>query len=332
MKQNYINHIAILLDRSYSMYNLIGEVVKVFDAQIKNLAERSKEMGQETRVTVYQFDDSVECLAYDLDVLRLPDISKEYSARGGTALIDATLKCIDDLEKTATLYGDHSFLILCLTDGEENRSRNASSKLSAKIKSLPDNWTLGVFVPDSIGVSEAKKFGFPANNIQQWSADSKGIKEVGNVLTKVTNSYMTARSQGIRGTKSLFNLDTTTLKTSVVKNLLEELRPSEYSVLPVHKKAVIKPFVESWTGETYRPGSSYYKLTKPETVQAYKQICVQNKRSGKLYSGSNARALLGLPSHEVKINPAQHDDFDLFVQSSSLNRNLVAGTKLIVLK
>lgn len=332
MKQNYINHIAILLDGSGSMHGLIREVVKVFDAQIKNLAQRSKEMNQETRVTVYQFDDDVECLAYDLDVLRIPDISKEYRANGGTALIDATLKCIDDLEKTATLYGDHSFLVICLTDGEENRSYNAASKLAAKIKSLPDNWTLGVFVPNAYGVSEAKKFGFPANNIQQWNTDAKGMQEVGKVIAQVTDNYMVARSKGIRGTKSLFNLDTSALSTNVVKTALEELRPSEYMLLTVHKDAVIKDFVESWTKDTYRPGSAYYQLTKSETVQAYKQICVQNKRSGKIYTGANARQLLGLPNSEVKISPAQHPDFDLFIQSSSLNRKLIGGTKLIVLK
>lgn len=332
MKQNYINHIAILLDSSASMGTLSREVVKVFDAQIKNLAKRSVELKQETRVTVYKFNNTVECLVYDLDVLRLPDISSEYIPDGNTALIDGTLKCIEDLKQTATLYGDHSFLVICLTDGQENYSSNTAFTLLNTIKKLPENWTLGVFVPDTYGVMEAKKYGFLAENIQQWNADAKGIQEIGKTLTKITDNYMIARSKGIRGTKSLFNLDTDNLNAKEVKKALTELSARDYMLLPVRKQAVIKDFVESWTKTAYLPGSSYYQLSKPESVQAYKQICIQNKTNGKVYSGTNARQMLGLPNYEVKINPAQHPDFDLFVQSTSLNRKLVAGTKLLVMK
>jgi hypothetical protein len=40
-----------------------------------------------------------------------------------------SLKSLDDLEQTATLYGDHAFLAFVLTDGQENSSRNAPATL-----------------------------------------------------------------------------------------------------------------------------------------------------------------------------------------------------------
>ncbi|MFA6432911.1 MAG: VWA domain-containing protein, partial [Candidatus Paceibacterota bacterium] len=144
-------------------------------------------------------------------------------------------------------------------------------------------------------------------------------------------SFMRARATGVRGTKNLFSLDTSKISATVVKSNLSELSPSDYELLNVHKAAVIKPFVESWK-IPFRLGSAYYQLSKPEKVQGHKQICVQNKLNGKVYGGSNARRLLGLPDYEVKVEPASHPDFDLFVQSTSTNRNLVGGTKLLVMK
>lgn len=329
--QNYINHIAIVLDGSGSMSHLRSQVIDVFNSQIKNLAQRSKEMNQETRVSVYVFNNTASCLIYDMDALRLPSIAADYNCHGGTALIDATLKAIEDLEKTATLYGDHSFLLIALTDGQENTSHNHPATLSNKIANMPDNWTLGAFVPDAFGVAEAKRFGFSSQNVQQWNTDGAGLKEVGETISRVTTAYMTARASGVRGTKSLFAMDTSNLTKAQVVNKLDELRPSEYTFLPVRKDAVIKDFVEGWKLD-FRQGANYYQLTKPETVQSNKQIAIRSNRNGKVYTGSNARGMLGLPNHEVRVAPGSYGDWTLFVQSNSVNRKLVGGTELLVLK
>lgn len=335
--QNFINHIVFVLDRSGSMRERESQVVKVFDSQIEYLARRSKELDQETRVTVYQFGNDTECLIYDKDVLRLPSLSKLYKINGNTALLNATSQAIEELAETPQRYGDHSFLIYVLTDGQENYSYLAGKRVSAptlasQIKNLPENWTLAVMVPDQRGVFDAKTYGFPANNISVWNtASDTGVEEVGSTLTAVTDRYMASRSKGVRGTKNLFQLDANALASTNVVRVLEELNPSAYALFPVHKEAVIKPFVESWTQSPYRVGSAYYQLTKPETLQAYKQLVVQEKTTGKVFSGANARKLLGLPNHEVRVSPADFGKYDVFAQSTSTNRKLVGGTKLIVL-
>lgn len=329
---NYINHIVFVIDRSGSMQGIESDVIKVFDDQIKQLAKSSKEFDQETRVSVYLFDHIVKCVVYDMDCLRLPSLAKLYTIGGQTALIDATLKSIEDLEKTATLYGDHAFLVYALTDGAENASRNGGTALVRKLNSLPENWTVAVLVPSALGLSQAKQFGFPAQNIQIWSTTSEGIREVGKVLDQSTSNFMRARSTGVRGTKSLFTIDASTIKASSVQKNLDELKASEYDLFPVHRDDVIKHFVESWTSKPYVIGSTYYMLHKPEAIQNHKQICIQNKRNGRVYTGANARRLLALPDHEVKVNPVAYGDFDIFVQSTSVNRKLPSGTKVIVFK
>jgi hypothetical protein len=330
--QNYINHIVFVIDSSGSMINLSDEVVKVFDAQIEHLANRSKELDQETRVTVYLFNNSVSCLIYDKDVLRLPSLKDYYKVGGGTALIDGTIAALDDLALTPQKYGDHAFLAYVMTDGEENSSKNHSSKLTEKIKNIADNWTVAVLVPNQTGVHEAKKFGFPVNNIQVWSATTGGVEKAGETIKAATDNFMTARAKGMRSTKNLFDLDVSKLTKTAVTSALNELNPADYVLIPVQTNSVIKPLVESWTKNPYVKGSAYYQLSKPETVQSYKQIAVQDKVNGKIYSGVNARSMLNLPSQEVKVNPASHGTYDIFVQSTSVNRKLVKGTKLLVIK
>ncbi|MEU3878202.1 hypothetical protein AB0E87_30690, partial [Streptomyces sp. NPDC029704] len=85
--QNYINHVALVLDASSSMSHLSQKVVEVADQQIAYLARRSQELDQETRVTVYVFADKVECVIYDKDVLRMPSLKQLYRVGGMTALL-----------------------------------------------------------------------------------------------------------------------------------------------------------------------------------------------------------------------------------------------------
>jgi hypothetical protein len=330
--QNLINHVAFVVDASSSMESISKDVVKIFDRQIEELKSSSKALNQETRVSVYTFADTVNCLVFDMDCLRMPSLAEFYKVYGWTALIDGAQQAILDLKKTPELYGDHSFLSIVLTDGEENRSRKyTAADLAQTIKTLPDNWTVAVFVPGQMEVAAAKRVGFPAQNIQVWDANSsKGVSEVGDTMRQGVTNYMQNRASGVRGTKSFFSFNTN-VSLKDAKKKLQELNPNQYMLLPVHKKSVIKPFAESWTQKPYVQGSVYYLLTKKEKIQAYKQICIQEKVTGKVYSGTAARDMLGLPAYEVTVNPAEFKDMDIFVQSSSVNRNLMPGSKAIIM-
>lgn len=330
-KEHLINHVCLIVDSSSSMENLSDSVIKVFDNTITHLKNLSEQTGQEVRCTIYTFADKVKNHIFDMDVLRVPSLKSIYKAYGNTALFDATIKGIEDLKLTNQLYSSHSFLLYILTDGYENRSVNKMTELEKTLNGLSDNWTVAMFVPDASSKTFAQKYGFPKDNIAIWSTTSDGMSEVGDSIKKTTTEYMTARSQGIRSVKNLFSLQTSQLKDSVVKTKLTELKPSDYSLLPVTKKIDIKSFVEGWK-LPYIAGCAYFQLTKPEKVQPTKQICVQNKLNGKIYVGSNGRELLGLPNHEVKVNPVDHKDYIVYVQSTSLNRNLVEGTNLLVMK
>jgi len=330
MIQNYINHIALVVDKSSSMDHLASTVVQVFDKEIEYLRRRSVELNQETRISVYLFGSTVDCLVFDMDVMRMTSLSSYYRTGGMTALIDATMQSITDMEKLPEVYGDHAFLVYVLTDGEENQSRKTASQLTSRLSKLPDNWTVACMVPDPKGVHEAKKFGFPVSNIQVWSTTGGGLEQVGREFRTAMDNYMTARSKGQRGTKSFFKVDLAGVSARDVQKNLDELSANEYQILDIRKEGQIREFVEKMTKKAYIKGCAYYELTKSETVQQYKEICIQNRLNGKVYGGNNARSILGLPSAEARVSPGDHGDWRIFVQSTSVNRKLMGGTLLLV--
>jgi hypothetical protein len=74
--QGLINHVAFVVDASSSMSSIAKDVVKIFDQQIEELKSSSRSLDQETRVSVYTFADTVNCLVFDMDCLRMPSLSE----------------------------------------------------------------------------------------------------------------------------------------------------------------------------------------------------------------------------------------------------------------
>ncbi|MFE2288904.1 vWA domain-containing protein [Streptomyces sp. NPDC059443] len=339
--QNYINHVALVLDASSSMSHLSGKVIEVADQQISYLARRSQELDQETRVTVYVFADKVQCVIYDKDVLRMPSLKQMYRVGGMTALLAATLKSQRELAQTAQLYGDHSFLTFVLTDGQENAShrcpdaptrdpRELVRAVAEMVETQDDNWTLAVLVPDQMGKREAMQCGFPKNNIAIWDATStQGLEEAGQVIQQATEKFMVGRTKGIRGSRAVFSTGADTVNKDTIKAAgLTPVNPSEYQLIPVAREAAIRDWVIE-SGHNYRTGCAFYQLSKSEKIQAKKKIAVLEKKTDRVYTGPEARAVLGLPDTEVRVKPDHNDEFTIFVQSTSVNRKLVPHTRLL---
>jgi hypothetical protein len=333
---NYTNHIGLVLDASSSMRFRARTLIKVADSLIADLAELSKTLDQETRVTVYVFADDVQCIIYDKDVLRLPSIASFYNAYGNTALIDATMQAIDDMGEFPQRYGDHAFLLYVLTDGQENISRRHNPKgLSLRLNSLSktDNWTVGVLVPDASGVFTAKSYGFPAQNVAVWSPESaRGVEDAGRTIREATKTYMTNRAAGVRSSQNLFATGEDKVNAETVKaSGIKPLAPSKYDLVPIIKDGPIKEIVED-LGLKFKLGKYFYQLTKTETIQPQKDVAILEVATGKIYTGREARNLLGLPDVQVRAKPDTNKKYIPFVQSTASNRKILAGTKLLILK
>lgn len=241
------------------------------------------------------------------------------------------------------MYGDHSFLTFVLTDGQENASHRcpgAPSKeprelvraVAEMIATQQDNWTLAVLVPDQMGKREAMQYGFPKDNIAIWDATStQGLEEAGQVIQEATEKFMVGRTKGIRGSRAVFSAGAEAVNKDTIKAAgLTPVKQSDYQLIPVARDAGIRDWVVE-SGHTYRTGGAFYQLSKPEKIQARKQIAVLEKQTDLVYTGPEARALLGLPDVEVRVKPDHNDEFTIFVQSTSVNRKLVSNTRLLLM-
>ena len=337
--EQVILHTAFVLDGSGSMEHLKNSVVKVVDNQIANLAEQSKRLNQETRGTFYWFDDEVYCAYYDKDVLRMPSIADFYDIDGTTALVSATMKAITDLEKSATLYGQHDFLIFVVTDGFENASDNRDIiAFPQKMKALPLGWQVAVLVPNERSRDYAIRFGFPADNIMIWDARSAaGLERAAVQINTAISNYATARSKGIRPTGSLFTIDTKAVNQAVVGGQIKPFDPANYFIFDVAQKSDAATFSGYYTN-SYIKGRVFYQLTnrKPEgeDVQGNKKILLRHNKTGIVFGPNGTRGVLGLPddgqTHRVKAD--MNPEYSVFVQSTAPNRALWPGDKVIITK
>ena len=331
VEKKLINHIIFLIDASGSMGYHLEAVKRVFDSTLEGF-KQTQSPDQEMRISLYQFDTYVERVIFDTNIDKL-NTSISFRAGGMTSLRDAVAKAIDDHKKIVTIgTEDHTFLIYAITDGQDNMSSVSTSQLKDKITKLDDSWTVASLVTSITDVHHAKTSGIPAGNIQIWNTQSSnGFEEVGRAITASYQNYSTARSQGVRSSKSIFSINTDNITKSDVKRTLSEIR-GDIHYYNGDADISIKEFTEDVTGEEYRKGSVFYEISKTEIVQASKEIAIVNKKDGKKYSGHDARQVLGLPLQEAKMKPGDFGDWRIFIQSTSYTRKIKPGNSIFVIE
>ena len=86
-------------------------------------------------------------------------------------------------------------------------------------------------------------------------------------------------------------------------------------------------------GLQFKKGRGFYEFTKSVTVQPYKEVVLLDNTTGAMFSGDDARTMIGLPAMDtggnVQLHPGPLPGFTAFIQSTSVNRKLLAGTKFL---
>lgn len=320
------NHIIFLLDSSGSMNYHLQSVKKVFDETLKHLKATTSD-DQELYISLYQFDHEIKNPVFN-ELLATMRKQIGFYARGMTRLRDCLDLAITDHKKLSKKGEDHSFLVYAITDGADNDSRISTSQIKNQISALSDEWTIATLVPSIQDSHTAKMSGIPAGNIQVWDVNSStGFEEVGKAIASSYSNYSTMRSSGIKSSSNIFSVNTDNLTRSDIRSSLKEVKGSLHHA---QKDYVIKDMVENLIGRDFVKGMAYYELSKLELVQPYKEIVIVAKKDGKKFGGNEARQMLGLPNQDTKVKPGDFGDWRIFIQSTSLNRKVKAGTSLFI--
>jgi len=327
------NHIAFIIDGSGSMQHLRYDAEKSLRSQINAAVEESKKHKQETYVTVTEFSDTVNIQYANENVKHFSKTVPINCYTGGyTALYDAVGKTVESMRLEHGKDKDMSFVVAVITDGMENRSKDYSKyNLLDLINGLQatDKWSFVFQVPRGTYKAElCRLLGIPEGNVSEWDNTVEGLKTATAQNTVGINSFYAARSAGKSAIRSFYTTDLSKVSVSKVKKTLDDIS-SEVKSWKVEKECDITSFCNAKNGD-YRAGAGFYQLTKTEEVQSYKKFLLVEKGKRAVYAGDEVRNLLHLPDNgTIKLNPGNHANYDIFIQSTSPNRKLVRGTRLI---
>lgn len=332
------NYLVIALDASGSMGSIYNETIQMFNSVLGSARQKSEELNQETLVSLVIFSDTANVAFPPTPIAQVKPLdSKTYQLRGLTALLDGTGLAIETLEKyTSPEAGiDKSFLVITITDGGENNSyRYNAAKLKNTLKQYDnrEDWTVAFQLPPGAAKTFCAQFGIPIENTREWENTRVGVQETQVQTSAAIGSYLTARSTGVKKSLNFFKMttDLSSIDTKKIKKNLDDLS-GNFKSYTVDKEVDVSSFVEVKTGKPYVAGSAFYQLMKKEKIQPDKQVLITEKGKKQVWGGTEARKLIGLPdSQEARVEPGNHSNYEIFVQSKSTNRKLPRGTKILV--
>lgn len=177
---NNSTELVVILDRSGSMQRLAEDTIGGFNSLIEN----QRKLEGKCTVTTVLFDNKVEILYQGKNIKEVPTLtSKEYFARGSTALLDAIGITINETNSRISSMKEeekpNKVLVAITTDGLENSSNEYSyssikSLIEEKKKKL--GWDF-IFLGANIdAIGEANKFGIERDMAMNIKATKVGQK------------------------------------------------------------------------------------------------------------------------------------------------------------
>lgn len=323
-------HVVLLLDDSGSMVGSAGATLTAFNRTLRDIKAQAAKTKQKTMVSMWLFGTTTEQLFNRVPAKDAPELTNFRPDQHQTRLTDALIDIMRDVrldnERTATL-------VVGLTDGEENNSQNGVNiaRLAIARAEQTKRVTVTMVVP---GVAERRSvmnnYGLADGNVTVWTPSDAGAHESGEARARGLDAYFTGRARGETVTRGFYQTDTSKITPRQVK-ALDDIS-QDVKVWEVEAEEAIQPFVERKSRAPYFPGTAFYQLSKKEKlIQANKTILIRHRDKGAVYAGDEARALIGLPTGKsAQVEPGRTGDYDVFVQSKSVNRKLVRGTRVIV--
>ena len=177
---NNSTELVVILDRSGSMQRLAEDTIGGFNSLIEN----QRKLEGKCTVTTVLFDNKVEILYQGKNIKEVPTLtSKEYFARGSTALLDAIGITINETNSKISSMKEeekpNKVLVAITTDGLENSSNEYSyssikSLIEEKKKKL--GWDF-IFLGANIdAIGESNKFGIERDMAMNIKATKVGQK------------------------------------------------------------------------------------------------------------------------------------------------------------
>jgi hypothetical protein len=143
------------------------------------------------------------------------------------------------------------------------------------------------------------------------------------------DGYFSARASGAKATGGFF-ASTANVNLAKLVDVSKDYKLYQVPMVDADDGIMISDFIMRHRMQ-YLKGSAFYQLVKTEAkVQHDKAILIQERSTGKVYGGQEARDMIGLPrGQNTRLHPGQLDGYNIFIQSSSWNRKLPKGSGVL---
>jgi uncharacterized protein with von Willebrand factor type A (vWA) domain len=166
--------ILVITDRSGSMDSIADDVIGGFNSFISD----QRTVPGEAKVTFAQFDDQYEIVYAGKPIQDVPALTRDtYKPRGGTALLDAIGRTLNEQGKRIAKEAWAELVVVCvLTDGHENVSREYSRE---RIKEMTthaekNGWKFVYVAANQDAFSAAHSLGMQGAITQNFAANAAG--------------------------------------------------------------------------------------------------------------------------------------------------------------
>jgi hypothetical protein len=185
-------HYLLIVDGSSSMGHLSKSTISGVNEQIDTVKQLEKEFpDQKYTMSFLHFNNSVTIEYNDRSASLLEHITtSNYNCNGMTALLDAIgvgVTRLNDTIKDKIATGEASAVVVIITDGEENASREFDGgKVKSMIEELQktERWTFTFVGANIDSISTARNYGINVSNVMQFSSDVESNAKVYKSMSK----------------------------------------------------------------------------------------------------------------------------------------------------
>jgi len=323
------NYIAFVDDHSGSMEPLAEMALIDSNANRQSIADAAAKERLNTVVSAWGVGlaGGVKC-KYVISNPNVMQPDKSWPCPGGTPLYDGIWTAIETHEKLPDSNDPNvSFLVFITTDGEECSSiRKNHYDLRRKIEQLQDTgrWTFVARMPRGAS-SRAIMLGIPAGNILEWETTREGMVKATAATQAATASFYSSRAAGAKASSGFYT-NAAAVDVSKLTDITKEV--SLYQVPDSRGTARLRidDFILSKRSK-FLKGAAFVQLVKTEPKIGPKKIVLIRERKAphRIFAGKEARQMIGMPTDptsNARVHPGDHGDYDIFIQSESLNRLL----------
>ena len=194
---NHTTELVMLLDRSGSMCDLVGDTIGGFNAM---LAKHKQQEGRCLLTTVL-FNGQVTRLHDRVDIAEVAPLTEEdYRVGGSTSLLDAiglTIQHISSIHRYIRPEDvpDHTLFVIT-TDGYENTSRSFTRK---RVKEMIEEareekgWDFLFLAANLDAVETAGSYGIAADRSSSFQCSGSGVGSIFAALTDVLDDVRADR-------------------------------------------------------------------------------------------------------------------------------------------